>query len=131
MTPKTIIEKAKELIMRDGWCQRTSRKSHWARREEGVVEVVTGRCLVGALSDARAEIVDPIYRSSGWDHNTAIMSCGIRDNAFDIAEAVCKEIDDRPPVASNVVRWNDTPGRTKEEVLAFLDRCIERARVLV
>jgi hypothetical protein len=32
----------------------------------------------------------------------------------------------RSPESASIVKWNDTPGRTKEEVLTLFDKTIER-----
>lgn len=101
MTPNDIILKAKELIERDGWVQGSLRWTH-----DGVCQ---GRCLVGALRDASMlEISFPAPEYSARYNSYLAARQRVRDLAW-----------------NDEVVWNDTPGRTKDEVLEMLTKAAQ------
>lgn len=101
MTPKEILIEAKRLLETKGWCQ-----GAYAKRLHGEIALnFIGDPTVAA------------YCSSG-----AICEAQKPSMAEDAAYYFIKAIGGGP-----IPRWNDTPGRTKEEVLAAFDKAIELA----
>jgi hypothetical protein len=97
-----ILRAARALIEKpEAWVQ----KQYRAYADEKC-EVVTGYCLVGALT--RGEVIGP--RCLGSD-----------DEFWRAYECVADQSRVTPEV------WNDAPGRTHAEVLALLDRAIAAA----
>jgi hypothetical protein len=59
-----------------------------------------------------------ITRSADWTHNDFL--CGMADKTMGYLR--------RSIGQSDIIAWNDTPGRTQAEVAAAFDRAIEIAR---
>jgi len=94
MTPRQLLARARAIIMERGWTQ-------WAyyRRNEGF-------CLTGALWSAAGVSDESLV--NGITH--------VEDpTAFKTARAELREV-----TGSLLVAWNDTPGRTRDEVVAAL-----------
>ncbi len=99
MTTKEVLEKAKDLLLVKGWGQGFS-----SRRET--------LCLGEALARPFQEADDELYNK-------------VKDLiALEIGDA-SQDIFMRPAITS-IVHWNDSPGRTKQEVIALLDKAIEK-----
>ncbi len=98
----TKLNEMKSYIIAHGWCQRKLCDS------EGSV------CLRGAMH----EVGIPIF------------------NMFDYSSPMDKVISDTignqesRSCARNVVEWNNEPNRTQGEVLALIDRAIDRLMVV-
>jgi hypothetical protein len=88
--PKAIVDKAKELILRDGWVQ-------------GVYRYKEGRCISGALKDASREL--------GFDTTS---------NEQDFIDYMRARTNVMRRTGGMLPTWNDKSKRTKEEVLAAL-----------
>lgn len=95
-----ILLKAKALIERDGWIQRSNRKTDAHGN-------CVGRCLLGALSDA--SIVDGSMLDA--EYNAQI------DGYF---EAIQRLEALTPTRSDSLVEWNDVRRRTKAQVLDLL-----------
>jgi hypothetical protein len=92
MTAAEILRSAKELLIRDGWCQKL------------LVSPDGEHCIVGALGNSVHKHMHRAYQCleiSIWGH------C---DN-----------------YRNSLTSWNDTPGRTVDEVLAKFDEAIALA----
>ena len=90
MTPAEVLRKAAEYLETYGWCQ------GYYRRDGGE------RCLMGAVAE--------VLHASSNGNNAA--ACRRYE---EMKSALRPSINQREPV-----NWNDTPGRTAEEVIAKL-----------
>jgi len=99
-----ILERAAKLIETKGWTQ-----GSYARDANGEAVSILDKnaecfCIIGALS----------HESLGYDFN-------IRCKAYQFAaNIICNKC---------LPTWNDTHGRTKEEVITFLKSAAELARI--
>jgi hypothetical protein len=93
MTAAEILRNAKELLIRDGWCQKL------------LVSPDGEHCMLGAINSFY-RCHEHVYRA----YQCLRISIG--------GEHDC------PSVLAN---WNDTPGRTVDEVLAKFDEAIALA----
>lgn len=99
----TLLKAAKQLIVEHSWGQKRS----WSFAPNTNEKI--NFCIIGAIGTAN------------WDESTNRFRYGI--NAV---VAACKVFHK----ANNIeylAAWNDTPGRTKEEVLTALDGAIALA----
>jgi hypothetical protein len=89
-TVKQIAQKAAELLEEHGWCQHASRG------------LLGNLCMMQAVTESICNLI------------------GNREaeNVIRLYTFVSGAIDDK--VNGSPVRWNDTRGRTKEEVLGLL-----------
>jgi len=103
---RTILIKARELIATKGWTQ-----GRWALDAAGkpamADEHATCFCSWGAIVTAA--------RGFGWDSEAEYTACCVFAEAIGAGDT------------GRLIKWNDAPGRTKEEVLAAFDRAIEAA----
>lgn len=107
-----VYQRAKEILMEDGWTQ-------------GVYESATGRrCLVGA-----------VFTAAGWKGHVEIGAaactpawgewmCPVQDAI--LATESGQEFDKRFGISA--VGWNDTFGRTADEVIDVLDATIIKVK---
>ena len=93
-----ILRKAKELIEENGWIQRRSRASN-------------GICLGAGMTDAADHVL------GSYDVKTG----GVYRHIFQEAVNALRKVNG---ISGAIFSWNDTRGRTKEEVLAALDKAI-------
>jgi hypothetical protein len=98
-------------------------------RESEPVEVLKAareRILQGWCPDAGSDdhggvcALIAITRSADWTHNDFL--CGMADETMGYMRRSISRTD------GDIIAWNDTKGRTKEEVVAAFDRAIELAR---
>lgn len=103
MTPKNILSNAKTLLQTHGWTQsRFARRADDSECEWRDPDAVCF-CLLGAVNRAAQDLgAEPYHRM------------------------LAKEVLERF-VPFGIVGWNDTTGRTKEEVLAVLAQAEELA----
>jgi len=105
MTPVDVLKKARELLA-GGWCQQSMvNDSRGVALILPVVEAGCSFCIYGAVTQA------------GWDHDDIV------DQAVEILDDVCV-----PLGYSGIVGFNDTRGRTQEEVVDLLDVAIGRMK---
>jgi hypothetical protein len=103
-TLKQVLIAAKWIIEHYGWTQGT-----FYRGKDGVPVddpincPLTGVCLVGAV-----RAVDKDFTKNGHAITTSTTNM------------ISKELN------GNIPRWNDAPGRTKGDVIALLDKLIQR-----
>jgi hypothetical protein len=105
-TPKEVLIAARYILSHWGWCQGTD-----ARDKQGQIlefpkehfENLGSVCAVGAVSIVEADF-EPLQA------------------AHHILDMV---VSDQFPT---IIRYNDTPGRTKQEVLAVFDKAIQQAK---
>lgn len=97
MTPQEILLKAADYYDRLGWCQKAMSIKDGRRSSVRVWEYPDEVCLIGAIFYAAIEIKDA-------------------NLALGAIEKAC---------GSKAASWNDTPGRTKEEVVAKLREAAE------
>lgn len=83
-----------------------------ARIEQGWV------CGAGSTTDGKVCSLIAITRSADWTHDDLLRGRG--DKTLDYLRKAIGRPD--------IIDWNDTATRTKEEVLAAFDRAIELAR---
>lgn len=101
MTAVEVLREARRLIQERGWVQ-------------GMFSGAGGAiCAVGALNFASAGIVAYPARDSAEEH---LNRC---------AKEYLRQV--LPEDSITVEHWNDTPGRTVAEVLAYFDAAIARA----
>lgn len=98
MTSDEVIDHAIITLKATGWCQKRSKNE------------ADERCLLGALG-------------SSWNWKEG-MDEAATNEALILYEAAKDRV--REVVGPNLISWNDTPGRTKDEVVAAL----EEARLL-
>lgn len=103
-TVKETLIAAKELLIKNGWCQGTMRNSRSDK---------SSFCLVGAINHVLASDVERMNWT--WDDEEFSMSVLI---------SIRNVIKQFKPNNSSIVDWNDTHGRTKAEVIAILDKAI-------
>lgn len=99
MTPVEVLKKAKALIEERGWCRREYKDTRGCY------------CSLGAC-----------YVASGYEVEGASVLHDGDVTAYATAEKALERAID-----SAVIRWNDSPGRTKDEVLAAFDKAIALA----
>lgn len=103
MNVDETLDKAADLIERDGWCQ-------------GVLRTATGEhCALGAIVEtiAGGGITDRALAQSVWTNPDVI----------DARNALYETIGNK-----TIANWNDEPKRTKTEVVAALRDTAERVR---
>lgn len=101
MTPKDILNKAADWLEENAWCQNSLCRRGGISFNR-IVPDAERCCLNGA-----------IYMASGLDlGRTKKNQIAAISQAFDLVE---KSLGTRNPA-----RWNDTKGRTKQEVIAAL-----------
>jgi hypothetical protein len=98
MTPADILEKAAEKV-RASWCQNVGSR---------VIGDAFGVCAVISLDRAR-----------GTDANGKKINFGAFQDAW---EALAQH------VGGGVIEWNDTPGRTQDEVVEALLQAAKKLR---
>ena len=80
------------------------------------------------LLRARARIVRNGWRTNGlgsaWGPVCAIGALTLEGGDWDAAHDLLR---DALPYPTGIINYNDTPGRTKKEILALFDRAIELA----
>lgn len=119
MTLKEVLEKMKGLILAHGWVQ-----GFMGDHQDGF-------CLLGAQREAQPELPYPRNDVGGdglglqWQKDYEKWQAHQRGREV-VRNHLLTSIG-RDPLARTVHGWNDTPGRTKEEVLEALDRAIENA----
>jgi|HubBroStandDraft_5_1064220.scaffolds.fasta_scaffold122523_4 hypothetical protein len=105
-TPKEVLIAARYILSHWGWCQGTTARDKQGRSlysPKKHLENLGSVCAVGAIS-----IVDTDFEPA--------------QVAYNILDEV---ISDQSP---SIVIYNDTPGRTKQEVLAVFDKAIQQAK---
>lgn len=96
MAVKDLADKAIEVLERDGWCQ-------------GFLTNSQGQhCLLGAMNQAH-------YNDEVGDFH----------QFYELRQAVSAHIYNGTGDASSITLWNDTPGRTREDVIELLRRAGE------
>lgn len=119
MKPSEALDKAVEIIERDGWIQgeyyRTPRPVQ-DHEENARLDEEARRsapcCQRGAVIRALTGTWKSINEISGADSETMLRAHGY-----------CRQLTGGHPI-----EWNDAPGRTKEEVVDMLKRAAELAR---
>ena len=118
MTLKEVLEKMKGAILEYGWIQ-------------GAMGTPTeGFCLLGAQSWVQQEPPYPSMADFADDYEgykRRWQKWSDHQKGREVVRNHLLTSIGRDPLASTVHGWNDTPGRTKEEVLEALDRAIENA----
>ena len=94
---KETLQRAREIIDEQGWAQGTYRNHR-------------GYCVLGALAQA------------SWQQ-TALM-IPAKDLVWDTIQEQYPRDPTKIRVYVGIAGWNDSPGRTKDEVLAVLDKTI-------
>lgn len=97
-TPKSLLDKTKEIILEKGWTQNAYRD------EEGRV------CLSEALRQA----------TIGADFF-------VRIDAYTFLRRATQAVSPSSWEVSNIIGYNDVVAHTKEDILAVLDRAIQLA----
>jgi hypothetical protein len=108
MTEKTIAQAAREaadLIRRTGWVQ--NGVAHWKGDE------LVGMCIGGALNAAL--YTEPVFGEEEGAWTQPVLHV-LREQYPDYPWVNAARAD------SLVVNWNDDPDRTKDEVLAILEK---------
>ncbi|MEU4419915.1 hypothetical protein AB0F81_04765 [Actinoplanes sp. NPDC024001] len=119
-----VLEDARAVIAR-GWIQ-----DHWfASRRSGEFGEVAAACLVGAVVHAARQSGpgDPVIRAGpaldylwdAWQESRGLRAAGIA------GLAAPREL--RMARVRDLTRWNDQPGRTREQVLGLVDLAASRA----
>ncbi len=94
-----LLTEARGLIENNGWCQ----GALWNNSGE--------YCIYGALFH--------VHCGSPHGNVTSILA--------EARTSLCLASKAQPATPSGLVKWNNTPGRTKEEVLAAFDKAIARS----
>lgn len=95
---KEVLIAAKWMLENVGWCQGLFSK----RDDSGSIKAM---CLVGAIN--RVQLTDAGYKKLLQEKSTTMLSKLLKQDVW---------------------IWNDTEGRTKEEVISLLDRAIKKAK---
>jgi hypothetical protein len=104
-TTKEFLIAMRDNILQYGWCQRAyyiDEKGDGFSLTGVSTKYIKGCCLVGAMQLVRADM---------RLHAEAFIS-------------IRNEVDKKDQLRSPLIEWNDMPGRTKEEVVAMLDKLI-------
>ena len=109
-TVKEVLIAARWILQHYGWVQGTFYLTTYGLRVPSIKALEPGDtlkacCLTGALR--LVEVEDRIH--------------GLFDRTYDLVRQSAQE------ARWGVSNWNDTPGRTKEEVIALLDKAIAKA----
>lgn len=116
------LTRARELLARDGWIQGT----YAVQEADGIT---CKRCAYGAL-EGFATVTDNALRNDLG--NYPIRMQVIPDpHALGLLSDAMYEIHDPADTHSlsrGIANWNDTVGRTEQQVLAAFDKAIEKAR---
>ena len=110
---RTILESAIERV-EQGWVQGTMARDKHDRAVLAESQIACKWCVLGAMSRAAADL----RRADTLCHLDAL------DLASDTVSEVVTEYG--TPFAAN---WNDTPGRTKEQVIDAIKDAIGRLRI--
>jgi len=94
-----VLDGAADVIERDGWHQ-----GHYYIPGEGV-------CAIGAFAQA-----------------TGLRHPDIEDRGFGPRRALAGHLGFDPDYAGPIIRWNDAPERTKQEVLDALRKAAKHER---
>ena len=91
----TLLRTARDLLARDGWCV-----GMWRNKATGA------RCLLTALDTAW--LSDPVnWRRGVYRSTDPVFAAALRLLGFSAPQ--------------EAVNFNDTPGRTKEEIISLFD----------
>jgi hypothetical protein len=105
-TPKEVLIAARYILSHWGWCQGTTARDKQGRPLDFPQEHLKNLgsvCAIGAVS-----IVDSDFGPLQTAYH--ILDRAVRDQSY------C------------IIIYNDTPGRTKQEVLAVFDKAIQQAK---
>jgi hypothetical protein len=108
---------AKQLLVAYGWGQNGYAKI----KPDPISEEDCTRCLLGALEGWT------IYQDGSYDTTVTPERRVLDFVNRAIHERDVSLIDFVRGASTSIIAWNDTEGRTEEEVLAVLDRAIELA----
>lgn len=108
MKPVTLLKRARKLINK-GWCQRASARDAFGRPRDAKAKDAASYCILGALCAAD-------FNSGGSSdaHKTSL-------------NGLFRIIDRKNEGLYGLSGYNDTTGRTKQEILSLFDQAIEEA----
>ncbi len=103
MTPKEVLIRGKERLER-GWCQGASARDASGNKSDPESPNAASFCVFGAMHEREG----PYASDRARELIRRVLGAKLGDGAIAI--------------------YNDTPGRTKEEVLALVDKAINLAK---